>query len=335
MRRQLVKTVFLISILALSHFISDAQPARKTNPVSLKTLFAHPPSLARPWVFWYWYQASVSRKGITADLEAMKQAGIAGAYLMPIKGPANPPYMDSTVVQLTPAWWAMVRHAMNECKRLGLKLAFHVSDGFALAGGPWITPDLSMQKMVWTEKQLKGGALFSDTLAHPEILEGYYKDVAVFAFPSPPGAGHSTRNIIPVITSSREDSNARFLALPGNKRTFGCDEQCWIQYQFEQPFTCRSITISSRNNYQSNRLLLEVSDDGKTFHSMGRLDPPRSGWQDTDEDYTHAIAPTTARFFRFIFDKDGSEPGAEDLDAAKWKQSRTGNRPLLHRKISC
>jgi hypothetical protein len=321
MRRQLIKTVLLISILALSQFITNAQPARKTNPVSLKTLFSTPPSLARPWVFWYWYQASVSRQGITADLEAMKQAGIAGAYLMPIKGPANPPYMDSTVVQLTPAWWAMVRHAMNECKRLGLKLAFHVSDGFALAGGPWITPELSMQKMVWTEKQVKGGALFLDTLAHPYTLEGYYKDVAVFAFPSPPGAGLSTRNISPVITSSREDSNARFLAVPGNKRTFGCEEQCWVQYQFDQPFTCRSITISSRNNYQSNRLIIEVSDDGKTFRSAGRLDPPRSGWQDTDENYTHAIPPTTARFFRFIYDRAGSEPGAEDLDAAKWKQS--------------
>jgi hypothetical protein len=29
----------------------------------------------------------------------------------------------------------------------------------------------------------------------------------------------------------------------------------------------------------------------------------------------------TARYFRFVYDKDGSEPGAEDLDAAKWKPS--------------
>ena len=41
----------------------------------------------------------------------------------------------------------MVKFAMQEAKRLNLKLAMHVSDGFALAGGPWITPELSMQKL--------------------------------------------------------------------------------------------------------------------------------------------------------------------------------------------
>ena len=37
--------------------------------------------------------------------------------------------------------------------------------------------------------------------------------------------------------------------------------------------------------------------------------------------YTHAIPATTAKYFRFVYDKEGSEPGAEDLDAAKWKPS--------------
>ena len=51
------------------------------------------------------------------------------------------------------------------------------------------------------------------------------------------------------------------------------------------------------------------------------MEAPRHGWQDTDEDFTHAIEPITAKFFRFIYDKKGSEPGSEDLDAAKWKPS--------------
>ena len=46
---------------------------------------------------------------------------------------------------------------MQEAKRLDLKLAMHVSDGFALAGGPWITPELSMQKLVWTKTYIKEG----------------------------------------------------------------------------------------------------------------------------------------------------------------------------------
>ena len=131
----------------------------------------------------------------------------------------------------------------------------------------------------------------------------------------------STRTIMPKITSSKPDTAAFLLTNPENKRGFGCDEQCWVQYSFDQPFTCRSITIRSRNNYQSNRLIIETSDDGQNFRSVGRLEPPRHGWQDWDSDYTHSIPATTAKHFRFVFDKEGSEPGAEDLDAAKWRPS--------------
>jgi hypothetical protein len=79
--------------------------------------------------------------------------------------------------------------------------------------------------------------------------------------------------------------------------------------------------ISSRNNYQSNRLIIEVSDDGTTYRRVTQLQPPRHGWQDWDAPYTHVIPKTTARYFRFSYDKTGSEPGAEDLDAAKWRPS--------------
>lgn len=251
----------------------------------------------------------------------MKEAGIGGAFLMPIKGPANPPLMDSVVVQLSPQWWNMINFAFTEAKRFGLKLAIHVSDGFALAGGPWITPELSMQKVVWTQKEISVGKLFNDFLEQPETIENYYKDIAVFAFPSMNGAGVSTRTIVPKITSSNNDSAAQLLIDPNNTKNFSSKEPCWIQYQFDQPFTCRSIIIHTKNNYQANRLTLQISLDGKDFVTVKQLDPPRHGWQDWDADYTHSIAATTAKYFRFVYNNEGSEPGAEDLDAAKWKQS--------------
>lgn len=289
------------------------------NSQELKKDFLNPPASAKPWVFWYWMQASVSKEGITADLKAMSEAGIGGAYLMPIKGPANPPLMDSSIVQLNPAWWNLVKFAFAEAKRFNIKLGLHASDGFALAGGPWITPENSMQKVVWSQRNIQGGKLFNDTLSQPETLEGYYKDIAVLAYPSPVGAGISTQTVKPVITSSKPDSAVQFLTDANNRRTFGCDEQCWIEYEFAQPFTCRSIVIRSRNNYQSNRLIIQVSNDKINYTTVTRLEPPRHGWQDWDSDYTHSIPTTTAKYFRFVFDKAGTEPGSEDLDAAKWK----------------
>lgn len=281
----------------------------------LTQLVPNPPSSAKPWVFWYWMQAGVSKAGITADLEAMQAAGIGGAYLMPIQGAKNPPVYTPVAEQLTPDWWDLVRHAMQEAKRLKLEMGMHVSDGFALAGGPWITPELSMQKVVYATTQVRGSQKFSGVLPQPPTQENYYKDIAVFAIPAPP-----TILPKPVITSSQAGNHPQFLTDPANKQAFRSDTVCWIQYAYEQPVTVRSLLVRTPgNNVQAHRLKLEASNDGKTFRPATQLQPPRHGWQDTDADVTHAIPTTTARYFRFISDKKGSEPGAEDLDAAKWK----------------
>jgi hypothetical protein len=280
--------------------------------------FQNPPEAARPWVFWYWMQGAVSRKGVTADLEAIKRAGIGGAYLMPIKDVTNPPLLEPPVRQLSPEWWAMLRFAFSEADRLGLKFAMHDCDGFATAGGPWITPDLAMQKVVWSETQIAGGKFIQTNLPQPPTNESFYRDIAVLAFPTPEGEAVTTRTVVPRVTSSVAGVDAQGI-VDGSKR-FRSDEPCWIQYEFAGPFTCRSITIRpDGNNYQALRLMLEASDDGKNFHSLGRLETPRHGWQDSDADYTFVIVPTTARLFRFVYDPAGSEPGAEDLDSAKWK----------------
>lgn len=297
-------------------------PNQSSAAPSLYQQFKQPPAGAAPWVIWYWMHAAVSNEGITADLEAMKEAGIGGAYLMSIKGKTNPPLFTPVAEQLSPLWWDRVLFAMKEADRLGLKLGMHVSDGFALAGGPWITPENSMQKLVWSEKIVHGGKLFSDTLKTPDHYPGYYKDVAILAYPASPGEGVSSQTVKPVVTTSLPATDASFLAIPGNTKTFGSNDSCWIQYAFSAPFTCRSITITSNGtNYQAHRLLVEVSDDGVHFSAAGRLTAPRHGWQDWDAPVTHAIEPVTARYFRFIYSKEGSEPGAEDLDAAKWKPS--------------
>ncbi|HWJ25280.1 MAG TPA: glycosyl hydrolase [Flavisolibacter sp.] len=284
--------------------------------------FQQPPESAKPWVFWYWMQAAVSKEGITADLEAMKQAGIGGAYLMPIKGAADPPLINPPVEQLTPEWWSMVKFAMSEADRLGIKLAMHDCDGFATAGGPWIKPEQSMQKVVWSQTMIEGGRLFNDTIVQPHNNEGYYKDIAILAFPAPEIPYFSSFAITPKVTTSKAGINAQFLSIRENKEYFKSSDPCWIQYTFKEPFTCRSITIrTDGRNYFANRLTIEISDDGEYFRKYIQLEAPRQGWQDNDADVTHAVPAVTARYFRFVYNKEGAEPGAEDLDAAKWKPS--------------
>lgn len=292
----------------------------------LEDIFRQPPAAARPWVFWYWLQGAVSREGITADLQAMRDAGLGGAYLMPIQGPGDPPLVDPPIVQLTPEFWAMVRHAAEEADRLDLELAMHVCDGFATAGGPWITPEQSMQKVVWSETQLEGGKRVEVALPQPETIEGYYRDIRVVTFPARVGTGVSTRTV-PVAVTASDGAGVGFLAKPASEGRYRYEGKCWVQYEFKNPFTCRSVRIEpDGTNYQALRPRLEVSNDGKSFREVTQLEPPRHGWQDSDGGFTFAIAPITARYFRFYFDPAGSEPGSEDLDRAKWKPVLKINR---------
>ena len=179
MKSRLKQRIFALSLLAWTVVC----PANAQQTRSLRDQFLNPSDEAKPWTFWYWMYGAVSKEGITADLEAMKHAGLGGTYLMPIKGIHEGAQYDGKAQQLTPEWWEMVRFSMEEADRLGLKLGMHICDGFALAGGPWITPEESMQKVVWSDTIVNGGKLMAIRLPQPEAYENYYEDIALFALP--------------------------------------------------------------------------------------------------------------------------------------------------------
>ena len=288
---------------------------------------------ARPWTFWYWMYGAVTPEGITADLEAMKQVGLGGAYLMPIKGVGQGPEYEGQAQQLTPEFWEMVDHSMKEAKRLGLRLGMHICGGFALAGGPWITPQESMQKIVWSDTIIRGGNIERLPLPQLEGYEGYSEDIATYAIP----LGKQPADVVmrPVISLA---------TLPGTevkdkKKAVNMDEKgvirssypCRIDYTYEQPVTVSNVEIVlSGNNYQAHRLKVLVSDDGRNYRFLKQLKPARHGWQNTDCHSTHGLPPTTAKYFRFEWTPEGSEPGCEDLDAAKWKPNLKIKEIRLH-----
>ncbi len=311
---KLYKYITLFCVLIAT---GTAAVAQKNDDI-IEQAFKNPPQSAKPWVFWYWLYGAVSKEGITADLEAMKEVGIGGAYLMPIKDTNSKIPFQPQVRQLTPEWWALVKFALQEAKRLKLEIGVHVSDGFALAGGPWITPELSMQKLVWT-KTIVAPATTKIQLQQPEANQNYYKDVAVYAYPINYKNEIAAYKLKPVVTTS-DGADANFLTDPSIKQTYKADADCWIQYTYPQTVTVRQVKIKKQNNaYQSQRFIIQKSNDGINFIDVDTLQPPRSGWQDWDEAYTHAVKTFSSKYIRFVWQKKGTEPGSEDLDAAKWK----------------
>lgn len=145
---------------------------------SLEQQFQNPPDSARPQTWWHWISGNVSKEGITADLEAMKRIGLGGAQIFSV----DVSQVRGSVVFMSPEWRDLVKHALHEAERLGLKISMQSCDGWSQSGGPWIQPSQSMQQVVWSEIQVEGGKIIPLSLPQPETKQDYYQDIALIAF---------------------------------------------------------------------------------------------------------------------------------------------------------
>jgi len=117
---------------------------------SLRAQFADPPMEYRPGVFWEWCNGNINRASITSDLEAMKRVGIQGGKAFNVSGPEGPVRFASK------DWFELMAFACEEAGRLDMEIGLNITEGFNPAGGPWITPDRSMQAITWNETKVSG-----------------------------------------------------------------------------------------------------------------------------------------------------------------------------------
>lgn len=143
---------------------------------------------AKPWTFWNWKYGSVSRPGIHADLTGMKNVGMGGIWLMPVREAGECLEFQDGVAQLSPEFWKMMDYSFLLADSLDFDMGIHV-----LPGNPLVLPAESMQKVVWTDTIMKGGKKIEGLqMWQPESYKdgkmqsagsegGYYQDIAAFA----------------------------------------------------------------------------------------------------------------------------------------------------------
>lgn len=303
-----------------------------TDPLAAS--FATPPDAARPTLWWFWGETVTTDEGITKDLEAMKRAGFGGVVIYEQVFTDRPDALKS----LSPEWLARFRFAAGECARLGMTLEVNVSSGF-VAGGPWITPALAMQRMVSSEITVDGGRNVSVQLPRPPSRLDYYQDVAVLAYPAPVGADALPP---PVRTSFPKGVNLdELFGGPEAKRVRipapADDQRVRINLDYGSPVTARSLTYTQRANakapviatqvpapwtgdfYGENMRLnpplgwLEVSDDGTSWKRVRLL--PAIGYQhDSWTAQTVAFSAATGRYFRLNLEGWGRNFRSGDTD---------------------
>lgn len=172
------RILFLSLLTILFAFAAAAAPA---DP--LESGFLNPPDSAKPQTWWHWMNGNVTKAGITADLEAMKEIGLSGATIVNV----DCGIPRGTVPFMSPEWLDDFKFAVGEANRLGMEICVANCAGWSNSGGPWITATNAMQCVTTSEVHLSGPTNFDATLPQPPTKLDYYRDIAVLAYPAPTG----------------------------------------------------------------------------------------------------------------------------------------------------
>ncbi|MBN2291598.1 MAG: hypothetical protein JXM70_04185, partial [Pirellulales bacterium] len=257
--------------------------------------FADPPDSSRPHTFWHWMNGNVSKEGITADLEAMKQVGIGGVFQFQVEGKmveSVPVYIDPPVRHLTPEWFEMIRHAAAECKRLGLEFSMMNCTGWSTSGGPWVPPEQSLMRIAWSEKHVKGPGPVKGALPKPPCdyaqyqnltadrhhlhesvppEKRFYRDMAVLAYRLDPSAAHTAALWPPKPTCNASDANPATVTDGNGQTSQGLGNNGFVEFDFGEPVMVRGV------EYLGTPCELQASSDGKAWRKVAALPAPRQG----------------------------------------------------------
>jgi hypothetical protein len=195
--------VFLAGGSALGQATSGAQQGQRLDTMSLRAGFLHPPQAAKLRCYWWWLNGYTTMDTITHDLTEMKAKGYGGVILVDDRSvglPIGPDYGS-------PEWMKLYLHTLRLAARLGLHVSLEISDGgnVGILGGPGVSPKDALKELTYTRTEIKGGSEQKVVLPQPPMIDKYYKQIAVLAYPLRHGAplpGRPGSNRSPILALS-------------------------------------------------------------------------------------------------------------------------------------
>ena len=295
------KMLFAIAATFSIVFLLSCGPSKSQGESLSQAAFRSPDQTYYPKTWMHAMNGNLSKPGYTKDIKAMAEAGIGGAILFHVHR-QNWPYSSRGPVRFnTKEFNDTIIHAIGEADKHGLEIGLHNADGWSSSGGPWITPEMSMKRITWSEEAVIGGK--THTPKQPGFEEGFYRDIAVMAIPAN-GYNNHNRFSKAKITSSDLNLNTELLRDNDWDTEFvfteNTEHNYWVQFELEQPTTLRSLQIETPARHGDASLL--ISDDGVTFEvAKDKLRRPRTGartWA-----FSHEFEGVNAKYFRFVFTK--------------------------------
>jgi hypothetical protein len=310
-RRTFLKNTSAAGLLTLITPTGIFQTLRQNAQSGLEESFVNPPASARPHTWWHWMNGNVTKEGITLDLEAMERIGVGGFQNFD----AGTGIVEGPVKYLSPEWLELKKHAIREADRLGLEFTMHNCPGWSSSGGPWITPELGMQQVTWSEASVRGGRRVRMTLPKPFTNLDYYREVAVLAYPSLPGEA-PLQDLVKSISSSSGPVALKPLTGEDPKKITiqpGANNQpAYLQFEFKVPYEAHSLTVLGSpvsaggwGGGQTDTFILEASDDGVQFREVSNFSSASEMGRSGEEALMLAEFPVTkAKYFRLTSPKE-------------------------------
>ncbi len=259
--------------------------------------FKNPSPTVHVHTWWHWMDGRITREGITKDLESMKQQGIVQATILNVGMSAGKDLATEQIKFNTEQWYGMFQWALQEAHRLGITIGVHNCDGWSESGGPWITPEISMKKFVFT-KTAVNKTQSKIKLPQPACETSFYRDVAVIACKNNTSGQNYTRTKLPKVTVN-DTINGKYLGDgdPQSMIEILKNDRIKISYEVETTKSKVAILLNFKGAFyfpgpKKIRYTLKTSNDGITYRKVTDFE--------TNKFYTTeiiAIPETKAKFF--------------------------------------
>lgn len=268
--------------------------------------FENPTQANKPWTFWYWINGNITKEGIDADLKAMSQAGLGGVVLMHINEhgmvPAGP------VRFLSQQYKDLLAHTFDLAQKYNLQINLYNSEGWSVAGGPWITPEMGMKELTWSELNIAKPQQ-SIQFPKPHAPLAYYQDIATLAFPTPPDLiePHFSTHLDSVYVSGKSskaqglEAGNTIVDSDWNTQTSvtidPVSSDNYVKFTFREPYTFKNAFVKFAAYGMMDRNHMLISDDDIEYKEIAFA---KRG-QIYDDIACFEFDEITAKYVKFVF----------------------------------
>jgi len=290
---RLMPLTFMSLVSRLTPFSLTPSPSALLLTLSLFVAGLSQAADHRPETWFHLIGGNVSKAGLTADLEAVKAAGISGIQLFHGQMGQNLtwPGVTDPIPCLSAQWDDLIAFAASECKRLGLGFKMQNCPGWSMSGGPWVKPENAMRVLTCARTELTAAGqvkLSVPAQATDRPADRDYRDLFVLAFPTP-----------------KDDTDAWLK--PAKVESPAPDVRV---FTFARPVTVRTVEMNSSsamNHARSYDPAAEVSvyalGDNGSETLVTRQEIPPGNWQDNrplGTRQTFALDEAVARRWKLV-----------------------------------